>query len=98
MTNAATRASTRTDGGAPDDAALVVVLVSGSGTLLQALVDASDDPGYGVRIAAVGADRPCPGLERAERAGIPTFVVRPSDFEDRAAWDVPLAEQVAAAG
>ena len=76
----------------------IVVLVSGSGTLLQALVDASADPAYGVRIAAVGADRPCRGLDRAERAGIQTFVVAPADFEDRAAWDVALAEQVAQAG
>jgi phosphoribosylglycinamide formyltransferase-1 len=74
----------------------VVVLVSGSGTLLQALIDASTDPGYGVRVAAVGADRECAGIERAERAGIPTFVVRPRDFADRVAWDVALAEQVGA--
>ena len=37
------------------------------------------------------------GLDRAEQAGIPTFIVRPADFADRAAWDVALAEQVAAA-
>ena len=75
----------------------VVVLVSGSGTLLQALIEATADPAYGVRIAAVGADRPCTGLERAEQAGIATFVCRVADFADRAAWDVALAEQVAAA-
>lgn len=74
----------------------VVVLVSGSGTLLQALLDAAADPAYGVRIAAVGADRDCVGLERAARAGVPTFVVRPKDFADRAAWDRALAEAVAA--
>ena len=76
----------------------VVVLVSGSGTLLQALIDASADPAYGVRIAAVGADRPCLGLERAERAGIPTFTVRTDRaFPTGRAWDVALAERVAAA-
>jgi phosphoribosylglycinamide formyltransferase 1 len=75
----------------------VVVLVSGSGTLLQALLDAAADPAYGVRIAAVGADRPCTGLERAEQAGVPTFVCRLADFGDRAAWDVALAGEVAAA-
>src|SRR6476661_8296011 len=77
MTNAAARRSTWTDGGAAGDPVPVVVLVSGSGTLLQALVDASADPDYGVRIAAVGADRPCTGLERAERAAAagPRFVV-----------------------
>ena len=62
----------------------VVVLVSGSGTLLQALIEASADPAYGVRIAAVGADRPCIGLERAEQAGIPTFIVAPNEHSDRA--------------
>ncbi len=75
----------------------VVVLVSGSGTLLQALIDASADPAYGVRVAAVGADRDgIEGLARAERAGIPTFVCRVTDHPDRAAWDAALAEAVAA--
>jgi phosphoribosylglycinamide formyltransferase-1 len=75
----------------------VVVLVSGSGTLLQALIDASADPAYGVRVAAVGADRDgIEGLARAERAGIPTFVCRVSDHPDRATWDAALAETVAA--
>ena len=74
----------------------IVVLVSGSGTLLQALLDAAQDPGYGVRVAAVGADRDgILGLERAEKAGVPTFVVRTQDFADRAAWDAALAERVA---
>lgn len=75
----------------------VVVLVSGSGTLLQSLIDAAADPAYGVRVAAVGADRACTGLERAEQAGIPTFVCAVADFADREAWDVALAERVAAA-
>ncbi len=70
----------------------IVVLVSGSGTLLQALIDATGEPGYGVRIAAVGADRECRGIERAERAGIPTFVCRPAGFASRAEWDAGLAE------
>jgi phosphoribosylglycinamide formyltransferase-1 len=75
----------------------VVVLVSGSGTLLQALIDASADPAYGVRVAAVGADRDgIEGLARARRAGIPTFVRRVADFPDRAAWDRSLTEAVAA--
>lgn len=74
----------------------IVVLVSGSGTLLQTLLDAAQDPAYGVRIAAVGADRPgIEGLARAERAGVPTFVCRVDDHADRAAWDAALAEQVA---
>lgn len=74
-----------------------MVLISGSGTLLQALIDSAVDPAYGVRIAAVGADRAdIEGLERAERAGIPTFVCRVRDFPNRQAWDAELADLVAA--
>jgi len=73
----------------------VVVLVSGSGTLLQALIDASADPAYGVRIAAVGADRDgIAGLDRARAAGIPSFVCRVADFSSRADWDAALADQL----
>lgn len=75
------------------DAPSVAVLVSGSGTLLQALIDASADPAYGVRIAAVGADREgIAGLDRARAAGIPSFVCRVADFATRAEWDAALAE------
>lgn len=66
----------------------VVVLVSGSGTLLQALLDEANAP---YDVVAVGADRGgIVGLNRAERAGVPTFVVRVEDHPDRAAWDVAL--------
>lgn len=67
------------------------MLVSGSGTLLQALIDAAADPAYGVRIAAVGADRSCAGIERAERAGILTGVFDPAEHSSRADWDAALA-------
>jgi phosphoribosylglycinamide formyltransferase-1 len=78
-------------------AGAVVVLVSGGGTNLQALIDAAADPAYGVRIAAVGADRgDIEGLARARRAGIPTFVCRLADFATRADWDAALASEVAA--
>lgn len=74
----------------------IVVLVSGSGTLLQALLDASLDPAYGVRVLAVGADRDdTEGLRRAERAGVETFVCRVRDFADRGAWDEALAAEIA---
>jgi phosphoribosylglycinamide formyltransferase-1 len=73
--------------------ARVVVLVSGSGTLLQALLDAPDLP---AQVVAVGADRgDIEGLARAERAGIPAFTVRVRDHADRAAWDAALAKAVA---
>ena len=77
----------------PDLPARVVVLVSGSGTLLQAVLDAADLP---VRVVAVGADRMgIAGLDRAERAGVPSFVVRLKDHPDRAAWDRELTKAVA---
>lgn len=78
--------------------ARLVVLASGSGTNLQALLDTIDtDPGYGARVVAVGADRHgIEALARAERAGLPTFVVRVKDHDDRAAWDLALAEATAA--
>jgi len=81
----------------PGVPARVVVLVSGSGTLLQAVLDASADPGFPVHVVAVGADRPdIEGLARAERAGRPTFVTRLADHPDRDAWDKALTEAVAA--
>jgi phosphoribosylglycinamide formyltransferase 1 len=74
----------------------VVVLVSGTGSNLQALIDAGRDPAYGVEIVAVGADRDAIlGLERAERAGLATFVLRVPDFATRAEWDAALAAAVA---
>ena len=70
------------------DTARLLVLVSGAGTNLQALLDACADPAYGAKVVAVGADRSdIEGLARAERAGIPTFVHRVRDHPDRDAWD-----------
>ncbi|MFZ3559376.1 phosphoribosylglycinamide formyltransferase [Streptomyces sp. BH055] len=78
----------------------LVVLVSGSGTNLQALLDAIAAQGtdaYGAEIVAVGADREgIAGLERAERAGLPTFVCRVKDHATREEWDRALAEATAA--
>lgn len=76
--------------------ARVVALVSGSGTLLQAVLDATSDPAYGVEVVAVGADREgIAGLERARRHGIPTFVESLRGHPDRAAWDAALAAAIA---
>ncbi len=70
----------------------LVVLVSGQGTNLQALIDACADPGYGARIVAVGSDRDGIGaLDRAASAGIPAFTLRVRDFAAREAWDAALA-------
>lgn len=75
----------------------LVVLVSGSGTLLQALLDASASGELNATVVAVGADRPgAQGLVRAERAGVATFVHPLAKDGDRAAWDAGLTELVAA--
>ena len=75
----------------------LVVLVSGTGSNLQALLDAAADSAYGATVVAVGADRDgIEGLARAERVGLPTFVVRVPDFASRDDWDAALTEQVAA--
>ncbi|HET7431971.1 MAG TPA: phosphoribosylglycinamide formyltransferase [Nocardioides sp.] len=80
----------------PETPLRVVVLVSGAGTNLQALLDAAADPAYGAAVVAVGADRDAiEGLARAERAGIPTFVHRVKDFGSRAEWDAALTASVA---
>jgi len=77
--------------------ARVVVLVSGAGSNLQALIDASSDPAYGAHVVAVGADRDAiPALDRAAKADLPSFVLRVEDFEQRTDWDEALTATVAA--
>jgi phosphoribosylglycinamide formyltransferase 1 len=77
--------------------ARLVVLVSGEGTNLQALLDAAEDPEYGARVVAVGADRDdIEGLARADRAGIPTFVRKVDQFTSRDHWDRAMTDTVAA--
>lgn len=72
-----------------------MVLVSGTGSNLQALLDACADPSYGATVVAVGADRDdIEGLRRAERAGVPTFVLKVSDFAEREDWDSAFADAV----
>lgn len=76
--------------------ARLVVLVSGTGSTLQALLDASDDPSWGAEIVAVGADRPGTlGEKRAQDRGIPTFVLQVKDFPSREDWDDALTAAVA---
>lgn len=77
--------------------ARLVVLVSGSGSNLQALLDACADPGYGASVVGVGADRgDIQGLRRAEEAGVPTFVDPVTAYPTRADWDAALTAHVAA--
>jgi len=73
----------------------LVVLVSGSGTNLQAMIDALHQGDVEVDIAAVGADLECAGLDRARAAGIDTFVVPLSEYPDREQWNRALQRRVA---
>ena len=76
--------------------ARLVVLVSGSGSNLQALLDATADAAYGARVVAVGADREgTGGLDRAAAAGVPTFVDPLKAYESRDDWDAALTAHVA---
>ncbi len=76
--------------------ARVVVLLSGTGSLCAALLDAAEDPAYPAEVVAVGADRDAAGLEHARRRGLPTFVCALGDHPDRSAWDRALADGIAA--
>ncbi len=73
----------------------MVVLVSGAGSNLAALLAAHDDAGYGARVVGVVSHRSgVGGLEVARAAGVPTAVVAPADFPDREAWDRGMTEAV----
>ncbi|OJX64549.1 MAG: phosphoribosylglycinamide formyltransferase [Micrococcales bacterium 73-13] len=73
----------------------VVVLISGGGTNLRALLEAADSPDFPARVVAVGSDVEADGLAFAEERGIPTFVVPLSGHPDRDAWGEALLEQIA---
>lgn len=72
----------------------LAVLISGGGSNLKALIDATAQPGFPARIVCVGADTEAAGLAFATEAGIPTFVVRPSDYANREAWGQVLAAAI----
>ncbi|AMM19854.1 phosphoribosylglycinamide formyltransferase [Frondihabitans sp. PAMC 28766] len=72
----------------------LVVLISGGGSNLRALLEATRDADYPARVIAVGADRDAEGFEHAEAFGIPTFTVPFSSFADREAWGDELLEQI----
>lgn len=77
--------------------ARLVVLISGTGSNLEAILEACADPGYGATVVAVGADRHgIAGLDLAERAGVATFVERVQDHPARDDWDRALTDDVAA--
>ncbi|CAB4632227.1 unannotated protein [freshwater metagenome] len=72
----------------------VVVLISGTGSNLLALLKAIDSPLVPVRVVAVGSDGPAPGLAHADLYGVPTFVVERSMFPDRESWAKRLQETI----
>jgi phosphoribosylglycinamide formyltransferase 1 len=77
--------------------ARLVVLASGEGTNLQALIDACRDADYGAQVVAVGADRAgINALNRANQAGIETFTVRLKDHQTRKDWDTALTRHTQA--
>ncbi|WP_226921006.1 phosphoribosylglycinamide formyltransferase [Georgenia subflava] len=81
----------------PGRPARLVVLVSGGGSNLSALLEATRDPVYGAQVVAVGADREgTGGVAAAQAAGIPTFVERVGAYPSREEWDSALTAQVAA--
>ena len=72
----------------------VVVLISGSGSNLRALLEACDNPMFPAKVLAVGSDCPAAGLAHAEEFDVPTFVVENKYFESRDAWSLRIAEHI----
>lgn len=78
----------------PSAPARLVVLASGTGSLLQSLLDAAVGD-YPARVVAVGVDRDCRAAKIAADAGIPSFAVRLADYPERSDWDVAIADATA---
>ena len=72
----------------------VVVLISGSGSNLLALLKATKNPLFPAKVLAVGSDKPAPGLEHADLYGVPTFVVEEKHFANRDSWAEKLGENI----
>ncbi len=76
--------------------ARLVVLASGSGSTLQAVLDAAADPAFGATVVAAGTDVPdCLAMKRAAAAGVETFALALRDFPDRGTWNDTLATRIA---
>ncbi|KUI26624.1 phosphoribosylglycinamide formyltransferase [Mycobacterium sp. GA-2829] len=78
----------------PSAPARLVVLASGTGSLLASLLEAAVGD-YPARVVAVGTDRPCAALDIAADASVPTYTVRLGDHPDRAAWDAAITAATA---
>jgi len=72
----------------------VVVLISGSGSNLLALLKATKNPLFPAKVLAVGSDKPAPGLEHADLYGVQTFVVEEKHFANRDSWAEKLGENI----
>jgi phosphoribosylglycinamide formyltransferase 1 len=72
----------------------VVVLISGAGSNLLALLKAADNPLYPVRVLAVGSDKAADGLAHADLYGVPTFVVERERFDNVESWAKKLQENI----
>ncbi|MGC2653659.1 MAG: phosphoribosylglycinamide formyltransferase [Mycobacterium sp.] len=79
----------------PSAPARLLVLASGTGSLLKSLLSAAVDD-YPARVVAVGVDRDCPAVDIARAASLPTFTVRLPDYPGRDAWDAALTQAAAA--
>lgn len=74
----------------------MVVLISGTGSNMAALLEACNDPAYGAQVVAVGSDRDgTAGQERAAGAGVPTFVVPFRAYTERSEWDRAMSDRIA---
>ncbi|MEV0672672.1 phosphoribosylglycinamide formyltransferase [Mycobacterium sp. NPDC050441] len=78
----------------PSAPARLVVLASGTGSLLASLLAAAADD-YPARVVAVGTDRKCAAVDIAAAAGVPSYTVRLGDYAERDAWDAALTEATA---
>ena len=72
----------------------LVVLISGGGSNLRALLEAAEDAEFPARVVAIGADRQADGLVLGEEFGIPTFSVPFTAYPDRESWGAALIEEV----
>ena len=79
----------------PSLPARVVVLASGTGSLLNSLLEAAVGD-YPARVVAVGVDRDCRAAKIAADAGVPSYTVRLREFPGREAWDAAIADTTAA--
>ncbi|MGE2713948.1 phosphoribosylglycinamide formyltransferase [Mycolicibacterium litorale] len=78
----------------PSAPARLVVLASGTGSLLASLLESAVGE-YPARVVAVGTDRDCAALDIAAAAEVPTYTVRLGDYPDRAAWDAAITAATA---